>query len=342
MTETPPFRVVLRGYEPAQVDKRLQELAQQADQARQQAAQLAERVQQLEQHRVSEGDGESQPVLATFEHLGQRISKILSLAEAEAKDLLDKGRAALESERSAVAEEVSRQRSDADRHAEQRRTDADTEASRALEHARKTADDRLDAAERDAAARLQEAEAVYEHQRAKAAQAAADFETTLARRRAAAEEDFTTQVQDHQSRLAEIESHIDLTRTNAEKMNDAAVRESRRLVEEAEKQAASIVGEARAQAARVRADSDRELSAATQRRDSINAQLTNVRQMLATLTGGAMVPMVDPFEAPAGEAAPEAEADHDTDSDAGAEAPVEAETDEVVEAEDGAEDDRQG
>jgi hypothetical protein len=70
MTETPPFRVVLRGYEPAQVDKRLQELAQQADQARQQAAQLAERVQQLEQHRVSEGDGESQPVLATFEHLG--------------------------------------------------------------------------------------------------------------------------------------------------------------------------------------------------------------------------------------------------------------------------------
>jgi hypothetical protein len=55
-----------------------------------------------------------------------------------------------------------------------------------------------------------------------------------------------------------------------------------------------------------------------------------------------MVPMVDPFEAPAGEAAPEPEADHDTDSDAGAEAPVEAETDEVVEAEDGAEDDRQG
>jgi cell division septum initiation protein DivIVA len=103
-------------------------------------------------------------------------------------------------------------------------------------------------------------------------------------------------MQDHQSRLAEMESHIDLTRTSAEKMNDESVRESRRLVEEAEKQAASIVGEARAQAARVRADSDRELAAATQRRDSINAQLSNVRQMLATLTGGAMVPMVDPFE----------------------------------------------
>ena len=74
------------------------------------------------------------------------------------------------------------------------------------------------------------------------------------------------------------------------------MRENRRLVEEAERQAASIVGEARAQVARIRADSDRELAAASQRRDSINAQLTNVRQMLATLTGGVALPMVDPFE----------------------------------------------
>ncbi|HEX5771903.1 MAG TPA: hypothetical protein VFY11_13155, partial [Nocardioidaceae bacterium] len=49
-------------------------------------------------------------------------------------------------------------------------------------------------------------------------------------------------------------------------------------------------------AARVRSESERELSAATQRRDSINAQLSNVRQMLATLTGGSAVGMLaDPF-----------------------------------------------
>src|SRR5690348_1743241 len=120
MTETPQFRVVLRGYEPAQVDKRLEELAQQAEEARRQAAQLADRVQQLEHEQQSGGtDGaEPQPVVATFEHLGQRVAKILSLAEAEAKDLLDKGRAALEAERSSVADEVSRQRSEADKHAE--------------------------------------------------------------------------------------------------------------------------------------------------------------------------------------------------------------------------------
>ena len=61
----------------------------------------------------------------------------------------------------------------------------------------------------------------------------------------------------------------------------------------------------------MRADSDRELAAATQRRDTINAQLSNVRQMLATLTGGAMVPMVDPFE---GDDATPADADADRPS----------------------------
>ena len=41
----------------------------------------------------------------------------------------------------------------------------------------------------------------------------------------------------------------------------------------------------------MRADSERELAAASQRRDSINAQLSNVRQMLATLTGTAAMPL---------------------------------------------------
>ena len=43
----------------------------------------------------------------------------------------------------------------------------------------------------------------------------------------------------------------------------------------------------------MRADSERELAAASQRRDSINAQLANVRQMLTTLTGAAPVALTD-------------------------------------------------
>ena len=50
-----------------------------------------------------------------------------------------------------------------------------------------------------------------------------------------------------------------------------------------------------------------ELAAVTQRRDSITAQLSNVRQMLATLGGGAVLAAVDPEPQPE----PEAEAPAD-------------------------------
>jgi hypothetical protein len=50
--------------------------------------------------------------------------------------------------------------------------------------------------------------------------------------------------------------------------------------------AAAHVADAKDHADRIRRDSERELAAATARRDSITAQLSNVRNMLATLGGG--------------------------------------------------------
>jgi hypothetical protein len=47
------------------------------------------------------------------------------------------------------------------------------------------------------------------------------------------------------------------------------------------------VTEARAKADRTRRDAERDPAGLTHRRDSINAQLSNVREMLATLTGAA-------------------------------------------------------
>jgi hypothetical protein len=71
-----------------------------------------------------------------------------------------------------------------------------------------------------------------------------------------------------------------LERTRAEAEERIA-----RMLADAEERSTTMINEARASADRVRAESDRELAAAAQRRDSINAQLSNVRQMLATLTG---------------------------------------------------------
>src|SRR5450759_810651 len=69
---------------------------------------------------------------------------------------------------------------------------------------------------------------------------------------------------------------------------EAAARSAQQL-EQATAHAQALVAEAKTKAERIRGDSERELAAATQRRDSINAQLTNVRQMLATLGGFAVV-----------------------------------------------------
>ena len=131
----------------------------------------------------------------------------------------------------------------------------------------------------------QEAEAIFEQQRADAAQAAADFETTLAERRERTAAEFRQQQAATQAQLDDLAQQVESARAAAQKEQESAEAQARRTLVEAEERAESIVREARAAADRVRSDSDRELAAATQRRDSINAQLTNVRQMLATLSG---------------------------------------------------------
>jgi hypothetical protein len=57
------------------------------------------------------------------------------------------------------------------------------------------------------------------------------------------------------------------------------------LTADAEQKAKQLVSDAAARADRIRDESERELASAVQRRNAINAQLTNVRQMLSTLSG---------------------------------------------------------
>ena len=66
----------------------------------------------------------------------------------------------------------------------------------------------------------------------------------------------------------------------------------------------TLVSEAKTKADRIRGDSERELAAATQRRDSINAQLSNVRQMLAALGGVAVAGPPELTEPVAGQSTP--------------------------------------
>jgi DivIVA domain-containing protein len=299
--QTSTFKTVMRGYDPAEVDRRLEELTAAVTSLTQQRDGLASRVQEL--HEASSGS----PEPPGFEHLGARVGQILSLAETEAIDLRDRARDEADARAALVHQAAGQARKEADVYAARVRGEAESAAGRIEEEARKAADEHRDSAERDASVRLQEAEAVYEEQRARAAKAAADFETTLAGRRKAAEEEFTQKMAQSQARLDEANERAERIRTDAEHARAEASRDASRLIDDARHEAARIISDAKATAERVRADSDRELSAASQRRDSINAQLANVRQMLATLTGTAAMPLAafgaddDDHEGQAGE-----------------------------------------
>jgi DivIVA domain-containing protein len=320
VTDSTEFRTVMRGYDPGEVDLRIDELSAAVTTLTQQRDGLAARVEEL--HAASASPAEP----PSYEHLGARVGQILSLADDEATELRSKVQEEADAHRGAAEQYSTSVREEADRYSANARSQADAESSRIIEDARKAADEHRDGAERAASVRLQEAEAVYEEQRARAAKSAADFETTLAAHRQAPEEEFTQKMAAAQARLDEASEFADRTRAEADAARAQAAKEAGRLAEEAREKAEQIIGEAKASAERIRADTDRELAAATQRRDSINAQLANVRQMLATLTGTAPFSLTgfgdaeeawaEPGPAPAeGEAPVEAEAHEAEDDD---------------------------
>ena len=99
-----------------------------------------------------------------------------------------------------------------------------------------------------------------------------------------------------QERQAALDAEADRTLAEAKAQADLHLKGAR-------EEAGHHVDSARLTAEKIRRESERELQAATARRDAITAQLTNVRQMLATLGGVSIVnPLADPEEAkPAGE-----------------------------------------
>jgi DivIVA domain-containing protein len=225
--QNPSFKTVMRGYDPAEVDHHIQALSASLTELTQQRDGLASRVQELHDAASTPADPPS------YEHLGERVGQILALADAEATELRDRARDEAETHTASVQQSAGQVRDDADQYAARIRSEAEAKAARIEEEARKAADDHRDGAERDASVRLQEAEAVYEEQRARAAKAAADFETTLAGRRKAAEDEFTQKMAESQARLDEAGELAERTRTDAEHSRAEAGREATRLLEEA-------------------------------------------------------------------------------------------------------------
>jgi len=314
--QNPAFRTVMRGYEPAEVDRVLAEMRKSLDQTRaesgdssvavtklrSQVAQLEEQANSYRLRLAAMEQDHKESSVPTYADLGARIGKMLKLAEDEATELVAKAKAAAEKLVSDAQAAAGATTTAADRYAADVISKTDADSTRLLEAAKRQSDEILDYADREATARREEAEAVWEHQRARAAAAAADFEKTLADRRDKAAEDFANQMQVNelaitraQERQASLDAEADRTLAEAKAQADIHLKAAR-------DEAGQHVDAARLSAERIRRESERELQAATARRDAITAQLTNVRQMLATLGGVAIAnPLADPDEAAAPE-----------------------------------------
>src|SRR5262245_34818683 len=114
------FRVVLRGYDPAEVDRVIGDLTGRVQAAEQAATKLHERVQQAEAARnaVAENAAPVQP--PTFAHLGERVGQILTLAEDEAAELRETARSEMESVRKDAEQAAVAVRDAADQYSETR------------------------------------------------------------------------------------------------------------------------------------------------------------------------------------------------------------------------------
>jgi cell division septum initiation protein DivIVA len=342
MIQIPGFRTVLRGYDPTEVDRAIGDLCKARDQARAEAAdgslalgKAQAAVSQLEEQLAGyrtrlaklESAKEEQP---SFSDIGARIGRMLALAEDEASELRTRARAESERLSQEVNAEVEQLRSNAERHSRDVISKADTEAARILEAAKRQADEIIDYADREAVARREEAEAVYEAHRARAAAAAAEFEQNLAERREKAAEELATQTATNEAAIARLKERHDNLELEAENMLFGAKEQAEAILKSAREEAVQHIAAARASAVKIRRESERELQAAVARRDSINAQLANVRQMLNTLdnTGSSLsIKSSDEEETPSAEES-EFSSDQTTEDVA---------TDEVVAEGDGAE-----
>ena len=304
------FRSVLRGYDPSQVDQHVHELVQAAAAARQEAGERTIQVSKLEaaqgqlrgeverqvQRTRALEEAQTKAATPTYATLGERIGSILTLADKEASELRTRAQADAANHHALADESALATRREADHYATEIRSAADAEAARIMEDAKRRADSLLDDADRQAMARCEEAEAVYERARAKSATAAVDFETTLAERRDASALEFAAEVTAAEQQLATVRLQSEQANVESEQAQQEAASHSAQQLDQAMTQAHALVAEAKAKAERIRGDSERELAAATQRRDSINAQLSNVRQMLAALGGVAIANPSEPAE----------------------------------------------
>jgi len=302
MIDRPHFKFSRRGYEPEEVDSFIESQNRTLQAAKKDAAERSVELTKLnaaladlrgqlgQQSRVMADLKKSAPAPGqAFTDLGERIAQILSLADQEAAEMRTRASAEADEIRERATRAAAELKATTTSYAEQARARADEEAVRIIAQANREAQAVVAEAQSVTAAQRQELAAEFEAHRLKASTASAELEVTLAARRESADAEFEARRRQQEAALTESESRLRQLTERAEHDAHEMRAKAEQLLQNAEAQADQIVSEARDHASRVREESDRELAAASAQRDSISAQLSNVRQMLATLGGGTLV-----------------------------------------------------
>ena len=246
------------GYDQEQVTAYVGGLIREMEAAHSKVAELTRLVERLH----AENNTYKQKAGSRYSGFGERIDQILVLAETEAAEVRQAATSEAERLKAEVEKWAASLWEDSKRQAEGIRADA----------------------ERDALATRSEAQAYFEAQRTNAANVAAQLEATIASRREQADQEIDDRLTAVNRQVAAAEEHASQLRVDAERLRSETELVSNKRLADAERRAHEIVEEARANADRIRADSERELAAAIERRDLIDTQLGNLRHALSALS----------------------------------------------------------
>ncbi|MDN5769114.1 MAG: hypothetical protein L0H96_25455 [Humibacillus sp.] len=310
MIDRPNFTLARRGYAAEEVDAFLETQNRTLQAAKKDASERSVELTKLnaaladlrgqlsQQSRVmAELKRASTPAPSqAFVEIGERVGQILTLADTEATEMVARATAQAEALREQAATAADEQHAAAAAYAQEAHQRVDEESTRIIAQATREARAIVAEAQSVTASQRREAAAEYESHRAKASAASAELETTLAARRDQADREFEARRQAAEAALAEADQRV--KQLTARAQQDAAELHARgtAALEAAQAQADQVVSEAHDHASRLREESDRELAAATSQRDSITGQLSNVRQMLATLGGGVRIEGLAPAD----------------------------------------------
>lgn len=279
---TSHFDTAMRGYDRAAVDAKVAALTDERLAFERRAAELEREMTRMRQ---ATANGESAPY---YVGLSRKLESILRDADEDGQ----KANADAE-----MAGQRERQRAEASREAlfastkdvtDRREIETREACQHMLAAARDEAERMRAEANEQAAALVASTSDVVEKSRIKGAQIATEVETKLTTQREQLERDTVSRQETAERRLAETAQMAEQMKAEAARMTEDSQRAAKALIEAARTAANELVTETSSRAERLQQDAERELAALTHRRDSINAQLSTVRETLSSLSGGAL------------------------------------------------------